>query len=443
MSGSSDTINGLELNALFRNVGEEPINLKNFVGHKNYWQVIGYSALTLSMVFAFQNCGQFRTEGVSTVPVSYSGPGSVSAGSVTTLYDTTVNPPACQIFLDQQIFPISFSNPDGTFNLVFSNVDFRGHNYHLTAKVSNGSIAQVSTTCNSILTSALDSKYQNETGAEWLGALYKISNSEIYALIHNEFYGGNFPQSGMAFPADSSCPSGSPLTCTYSSVTGAVSTDGGVTFTRQGSPPTHSVAKPSFPYSSSQTNVTGYFINTNIVKAGDGYYYMLLTDYNSSSVLSVCPARTPSLSNPSLWRAWDGSAYRANSPSGAECAPISIGISPFYLAYSTYFGGYLAVGTANTSPFHVSYATSQDLIHWSELVDLGVAPSWAPGAGSTTGWGNYNYPSLIDLSKLQQTTDPNSSSNAQVGQSPLLLFIDRKGDNSGTRILALPLQFSR
>lgn len=376
------------------------------------------------------------------VPLGYNGPGAVTVGTSFSIYDTSLTT-NCQVFLDEMIAPISFSNPDGSFKIVFSNVDFRGHNYRLTAQVSGGVIGAVTTDCQPILTSALNPNYQLETGAEWLGSLFKVSDTEIYSVIHNEFYGGNFPQSGILFPSSPSCPSGNPLTCTYASVTGAKSSDGGATFMRQGTAPAHSIATPSFPYSPSQTSVTGYFANSNIVQGPDHYYYMMLVDYNASSTLSVCPARTPNLTLPSQWRTWDGTSYSVNSPAGAECTGIQLGISPFYLGYSTYFNGFIAVGTSNTTPFHVSYATSQDFIHWSSIVDLGIAPQWSPGAGSATDYGNYNYPTLLDLSMLKNTMDPNSSSGAVVGQSPLLIIVDRKGDNSATRILGIPLQFSK
>jgi hypothetical protein len=360
------------------------------------------------------------------------------------LYDTaTDRTSGCAPFLDGQINLISFPNANRT-DIKFSIVDLRGHNFLVSGTLSNeGSLSPFKVDCRPVFTSALSGSAESFAGAEWISSLFKGDQNTIFGLIHSEYYGGEFPQTGSEFHKSDRCPSGQPLVCTYSAITAALSTDGGRTFRRAGSTPNdYVIARPPFPYSPIHNTTTGYFLNSNIVKRDDGYFYMMATELRPDFTRSDCLIRTSTLSVPSSWRAYDGSKFTSDTHTGAHCRGVAIKIAPFYIAYSTFFKRFVAVGTNLTSPFHFSYSLSFDLVNWSEPIDLGIAPQWAPNTGSTTGGGNYNYPSLMDLEALRNSADQNSSSGAVVGQRPLLLYVERMGDNTGTRLLARQLTFS-
>jgi hypothetical protein len=287
-----------------------------------------------------------------------------STGSAWTIFDTNQSSsPGCKPFLDAQITPITFPESDGT-RIQFQAADFRGNNYIISGTLSNsGAISGLKTNCQSALSSPLNSNSNLFTGGEWLTSFFKLDQSHIVGVVHNEFYGGDFPESGQTFSPSSECPSGIPSSCLYSAVTSAISDDSGNTFNLMETPFNHVIARPGFPYSPSYGSTTGYFINTNILQNSDGYYYMMLLEEKPNAPASICPVRTNNPTVPSSWRAWNGSAYESNVPGGANCSGVSVGIAPFYLGYSTFFTSFITVGSALTSPFHFSYSLSSDLIH--------------------------------------------------------------------------------
>jgi hypothetical protein len=364
-------------------------------------------------------------------------------GSASILYDTaTDGARGCKPFLDGQINLISFPNANGSV-IEFSIVDLRGHNYLVKGTLSKaGSLSPFKVGCKPVFTSALDGSADSFAGGEWISGMYKSDQNTILAIVHSEYYGGEYPQTGSEFHKSDRCPSGQPLTCTYAAITAALSTDGGRTFRRTGATPNdYVIARPPFSYSPIYNTTTGYFLNSNILRKDDGYYYMMISELRPDFTRSDCLIRTSTLSVSSSWRAYDGEKFGSDIHIGADCRGVSIKIAPFYIAYSTFFKRFIAVGTDLVSPFHFSYSLSSDLISWSSPVDLGIAPQWSPNSASPTQWGNYNYPSLVDLNALRDTDDQNSSSGAVVGQEPQLLYIDRMGDNTGTRLLARQLTF--
>jgi hypothetical protein len=345
--------------------------------------------------------------------------------------------------LDGQINLISFPKANGAV-IKFSTVDLRGHNFLVSATLANeGSLSPFKVDCTPVFTSALNGSADSFAGGEWISGLYKSDHNTILGLVHSEYYGGEFPQTGLEFHKSDRCPSGQPLTCTYAVITAALSTDGGRTFRRAGSTPNdYVIARPPFLYSPNHKTTTGYFLNSNIVRRDDGYFYMMATELRPDFSRSDCLIRAPTPAVPSSWRAYDGSKFTSDTHTGTDCKGVAIKIAPFFIAYSTFFRRFIAVGTDLMSPFHFSYSLSSDLVNWSQPTDLGIAPQWAPNSGSPARWGNYNYPSLIDLEALRNSDDQNSSSGAVVGRTPLLLYIDRMGDNTGTRLLARQLIFS-
>jgi hypothetical protein len=251
---------------------------------------------------------------------------------------------------------------------------------------------------------------------EWLWVVYRVG-TRWHALIHNEFHDA----------ISSTCRVGDPSPgnpCWYNSITYAVSDDGGGTFVKL-SPPQHVVAPapdiwvpppPGVP-SPSYYFAEGYRGPTNLVQAGDGYYYSLIELFPSkfSDGRGLCVMRTDRLDDPASWRAWDGSSFglRMMSPyvTGSAvpmCTFLSRqidGLGGGHIVYSTYLSRYLLVAP---TPRWVDgrivcgyfFSLSTDLIHWSDPQLLAEAkltycPAVTPGPGAVETVPTL-YPSLVD-----------------------------------------------
>jgi hypothetical protein len=210
---------------------------------------------------------------------------------------------------------------------------------------------------------------------EWIASPYTTDGSTIYALIHMEYQGWNYP----------GCPFGTQngedhFKCWYNAITFGKSTNGGATYTHSAAP-SHLVASIPDRYQAGQ-GPEGIFDPSNIVyRPTDGYYYSLIWSVEPGATQrGICVMRTKTLATPTSWRAWDGSGFtvRFINPyvetteprSLHDCKQIpqeEIGIQPQSLTYSTYLGKYLLVGNSvvdfATPGFY--YSTSDDLVHWS------------------------------------------------------------------------------
>ena len=252
---------------------------------------------------------------------------------------------------------------------------------------------------------------------EWLWVVYREGN-RWHALIHNEFHDA----------ISSTCRVGDPSPgnpCWYNSITYAVSDDGGGAFVKP-SPPQHVVAPAPtvwVPPPPGATAPAGYFFAdgyrapTNVVRAGDGYYYSLIELFPTkfSDSRGICVMRTDKLDDPASWRAWDGSGFdlRMTSPyvtgsAAPMCTFLSRridGMGGGHMVYSTYLSRYVLVAPTggqvdgrNACGF--SFSLSTDLIHWSEpqlLVEakLTYCPTVTPGPGAVETLPTL-YPSLVD-----------------------------------------------
>lgn len=200
---------------------------------------------------------------------------------------------------------------------------------------------------------------------EWIHTIYRDGNT-IQALIHNEYHD---PIASDCKPGDSS--PGNP--CWYNSITYAVSTDGGQTFTHA-APPGHLVAPPSELWDSTGPPPPyGYFNPSNIVHAQDGFYYAVFVANAKNGPQGTCVIRTPTLSDPTNWRAWDGNGFNlqmtdpyAAAPSPLCSSVLSPGLSQPTLTYNTYLAKYMIVGSSKSSNIcGAAYALSSDFTHWS------------------------------------------------------------------------------
>jgi hypothetical protein len=205
------------------------------------------------------------------------------------------------------------------------------------------------------------SHYDNRPAAHsdhtYLSALYTEDGQVVHALMHDEFRGVHHDLYNPA--AHRLCPDVGHVTretpeyaCWMSTVTYAVSTDGGLTYHQ---PPNPLVAADPFSYQDLLANIEetscrgacperrngrmGLSETSNIIKLGDAYYAFVhrLGFERAGAPYGSCLMRTRDLGDPTAWRAWRPGARsldesfsmafadpeRGADPRDALCAPIA------------------------------------------------------------------------------------------------------------------------
>jgi hypothetical protein len=256
------------------------------------------------------------------------------------------------------------------------------------------------------LVSANKSTPESYENREWLWAVYREGDS-WHAFVHNEFHDNT----------SATCAPSLGNLCWYNSVTYAVSSDGGRTFTKPNAP-AHVVAPapnawvpPSF-YPSDYV-AEGYFEPSSIVRGPDGYYYSLMNsipDKSNMSVRGTCAIRSDRLDDPTSWRAWDGSGFnlRLTSPyatgaSATVCTYLPNSIGNASLSYNTYLGLYMLVADSNIGggvSCGIYFSLSPDVVHWGPKQMIAPARlPWCDAGPATPGVLEpvvVLYPSLLD-----------------------------------------------
>jgi hypothetical protein len=237
---------------------------------------------------------------------------------------------------------------------------------------------------------------------QWVASPYTIDGTTVYALLHNEYQGGQHPgQCSTPFP-----------NCWMNSVTSAVSTDGGMTYAHA-APPGHLVATVPYTYTKDVPSY-GYSSPSNIVKLPDGYYYALFrVEPYKAQPAGTCAMRTTNLADPKSWRAWNGSSfstqfidpYRSSLPAAEHiCQPVGydeIDKMTESLTFNTWLGAYLLIGsdrqydpTLDRDVYGLYYSTSADLIHWTPRALLMEAET--PSTYQCGDEDPIQYPSVLD-----------------------------------------------
>ena len=149
--------------------------------------------------------------------------------------------------------------------------------------------------CNVIMKSDLQADPSKYDDHEWLASTYTLDGQTIYALIHNEYHGHE--HAGM-------CPQHDYFPCWDNSITLAISTDGGASFSDALTPPAHLVARLPYQYEAG-AGPDGYRGPSNIIKGPEGYYYSFFNNITMHTQKQwVCLMRTKDLSAPMSWRYW-------------------------------------------------------------------------------------------------------------------------------------------
>ncbi len=318
-------------------------------------------------------------------------PGDVTLGSEEVVFDWTTE--RCENDDIPDAPARGFVDVDGNIQII------AGH-FVTYRMLSTTTLSALAKDCSqAVFTSDDDTDPSKHNDNEWIIATYTIDGQNVYALVHNEFHGDD---AGMCTTA------GVPTTCWYNTITFASSTDKGVTY-NHATAPNHFVMTVPYQY---QADVApfGMFSGSNIIKSPkDNLYYRLVQveAYNLQQV-GVCATRTADPSDPTSWRAWDGTGYNVQfvdpyaggiTPSDHICEPISpngaIEQMNDSLTYNTYFDKYMLIGTASQGGgnYGFYYSLSDDLINWTtrKLIVLGNLLWSPPTPGDIIA-----YPSLID-----------------------------------------------
>jgi hypothetical protein len=287
---------------------------------------------------------------------------------------------------------------------------------------------------------------------EWPWAIYR-DGASWHALVHNEFHD---PVAVTCRPGDTS--PGNP--CWYNSITYAVSMDGAKTFTKPLTP-AHTVAPAPHawvpPTPADAGSVEGYFNPSNIVHAGDGYYYaflMAIPTKNWNAAQGLCVFRTNTLGDPGSWRAWDGSGFnlRMTSPyvtgsSATVCSFLDTVMTQGQVEYNTYLQRYTYLSVSQGA-YDVSgravcgffYALSADLIHWSQhklLVEAQLP--WCPADLQQPGvldQFTVLYPSIVDHADTTVNFE-------QAGRTPYLYYTRFNDGGLDRDLVRVPMTITR
>ncbi len=246
--------------------------------------------------------------------------------------------------------------------------------------------------CEFTLKSDLDRDPAHYNYKVWIQALYTEDGKTIHAILHNEH---NCNDVGEDF-------------CWYQNMTYAVSTDGGATF-QQPAPPDNFVAGLPYRFEPG-AGVYGLIGGSNIIKGKDGAYYMLaLNKAYKENKQYTCLLRTDDLSDPSSWRAWDGSGFNMRfvnpyveadfNPEEHVCSAVdgnsnNLGSMFESLIYNTYLERYVVVSLSSgnvdgITVWGIYYSTSKDLIHWEPkklLVKMNLGSQSGPGTPDSAGY---------------------------------------------------------
>ena len=271
--------------------------------------------------------------------------------------------------------------PDVTPSLFFANGQVNmiqgAHQYH---HMNGPSLFSLHRDCHIARNSTGNPDPSKFTGDEFLDStwIFPESNGTVISLIDTEYPGNHFDN--CPFPPDKYVY---PY-CYITTISLAVSHDFGTSFHYAKPPPHHLVATVPYQYDPLQ-KASGWCAPSNIVEY-DGYYYVAIWNKNQNKLqkAGTCIMRTPSLLEPSSWRAWNGtefatqfispySTHKPINPQDHLCETISTipkECSAEGLAYSKSLKSFIMTVGCNvlTDKENFRYFMSKDLIQWSQPI---------------------------------------------------------------------------
>jgi len=233
----------------------------------------------------------------------------------------------------------------------------------------------------------------------WLASPWTRDGRTLWAVVHNEFHGHRRP---------ALCPSGRYMDCWYNALTAALSHDGGRTFARAPGPAL--VATLPYRYDEVGRGHHGYFNPSNIVSLGGAQLMFAFATRANAQRPGNCLLRTDAIEQADRWRAWDGSGfgvafvnpYAPAGPAGLQperhvCTPVALNGLRWpvtSLVRHVPSGLFLAMMQDTAPGGGVFYATSSDLLHWSDPARL--MPATGPGSWTCADPPPLAFPSLLD-----------------------------------------------
>ena len=244
----------------------------------------------------------------------------------------------------------------------------------------------------------------------WLAAFHTDDGRTIAALAHAEFHGHRRP---------ALCPSRQYSACWWNAVLGLVSHDGGRRFERA---PGAGAVVAALPYAfdASAGRPTGYFGPSNILTLNGAQYAFVFAEEWRDQKRGACLLRTRTPLDPTSWRAWDGAEFavaltRAGASDGPPakhvCTPVpGLGSTMAAIVRHAPTGAIVGLFAAKrrnaetgTDATGIWYATSRDLLRWSEprlLLEAPLMFAYSCGAKAV-----YAYPSLLDPASASRNFD--------------------------------------
>ncbi|MFO1152301.1 MAG: hypothetical protein U1E42_01370 [Rhodospirillales bacterium] len=268
------------------------------------------------------------------------------------------------------------------------------------------SLDRVRRRCHVLFEGSEDADSGRYDDRAWIEGTYTLDGKTIFALLSNEWDGTRHPGSGCSGTV------GRTRRCIYNSLTLAISTDGGETYT----PPRGRRLVASLPYrfasEADDDRPAGYGTSSNII-AREGVFYALIGAWpRGAQAYGNCLIRTDSLADAASWRAWDGHDFSRRfvdpyhetdfSPDQHVCEPVGAGSlnwevrsvswhAPSQSYITILYGASQSASDRRITGIH--YATSPDLISWSAIKMLLAAPSALDRQRCQS---FIRYPSLLD-----------------------------------------------
>ena len=310
--------------------------------------------------------------GVPPDPPYEFGPFASPTGAEQTVFDHSVH--SCQADDIPDIAARGIKDSLGRTQLIVS--------HYNTRRELGTTLDNVTHNCSVVLWSDGDPDPQDFNYQEWLHSLYTTDGTNVYGFVHNEYHGWDFYEecAGLVGTPDIS-------KCWYNALTFATSTNSGNSYTQAASP-NHLIASVPYQFVPMQ-GPYGIYRPSNVHLRPDGYYYMLvIAEPKGAQEAGICALRTKTLSSPTSWRAWDGSAYTVRfinpytepsaNPADHVCKPVSSansgpirGLELNSLTFNTFYNKWMIVGQTVKAGIPGFYFTlSDDLIHWMEPIKL-------------------------------------------------------------------------
>ena len=300
---------------------------------------------------------------------------------------------------------------------------------------------------------------ESYANGSWLTAAYRLGDGTVRALLHNEYHGI------LTTPPDCSDGMGD-QECWMSSVTSAVSTDHGDTYTYQPAAPGHLVAALPYPYER-DWGAQGYQNPSNILLSPvDGRFYsMFNVRSNPQTVpgrfrdqeLGECVIQSASLDPPS-WQGWNGASFSMQflnpyepgydpvaDPPNHVCKPVSTSrdklgrnFTGHGLTFSTFFNKHMLLGQQTRDGVRgFWYSLSDDMVDWSvpRLIRTTLEPT-----DCATSERSAVYPSVLD-------SDDPTANFERPGQYAYLYYVKLMYCAGGAAVdrdmVRVPIRFDR